>query len=101
MSQDELTEEEKAGLLGSVDARLQNDYDERFYADILNTRIPNVEDLSDRTRRAITKYIRSFWEEIKEELQGEDIDIIALTALTEVFLKGMSSLKRPGVNNAT
>lgn len=96
MSQDELTEEEKAGLLGYVDAINRNDYDERFYADIRDTRIPNMENLNDRTRRAIIKYIDSFWEETKKEFQGDDPDIIALTALTEVFLKGYELAKKTG-----
>jgi len=57
--EEKLTQREKAGLLGSVDNTNPEDYDRQFYEAMNETPVPHVEELDDRVRRAILRYIAS------------------------------------------
>ena len=54
---DELNDKEKAQLLGSVDGHAPDDYDRDFYEAMYRTAPLTPEDLDDRVRRAIFRFI--------------------------------------------
>ena len=88
MEKDELTLDEKATLLGNVDARSRADYDERFYNDLCAIDTPIMDKMEDRSRRAIIKYVLAMWKDYKEVSPEFDNDTKFLAALTEALLKG-------------
>lgn len=55
--EEKLTQQEKAELLGSVDHTNQDDYDRQFYEAMKETPVPHIEEIDDRVRRAILRYI--------------------------------------------
>ncbi len=59
MMEEELTQRDKAILLGNIDGRSRDDYDQHFY-EAMN-RIPplGIEEVDDRIRRAILQYIEA------------------------------------------
>jgi len=88
MEKDELTLDEKATLLGHVDARLCADYDDDFYNDLCSTNTPIIDEVNDRSRRAIVKYITAMWHDYKDVSTEFDDDTKFMAALTEALLKG-------------
>lgn len=54
---DELTQREKSALLGAVDGRELDDYDRDFYEAMYRTVPLRAEDIDDRIRRAIMRFI--------------------------------------------
>lgn len=57
----ELTRDEMQRLLALRDAQNLDDYDEEFYRLLTTEAIPGAEELDDRIRRAILKYISDWW----------------------------------------
>ena len=88
MEKDELTLDEKATLLGHVDVRLRADYDDDFYNDLCSTNIPILDEVNDRSRRAIIKYVTAMWHDYKDDSPEFDNDTKFLAALTEALIKG-------------
>jgi hypothetical protein len=53
----ELTQRDKAILLGNVDGRSLDDYDQQLYQMMWKVRPLGLEEIDDRARRAILQYI--------------------------------------------
>lgn len=62
-----LTRMEKTRLLVEVDRRKRDDYDKDFYDKLRKIEEPNVEEVDDRIRRALIRYIQ----EVESHFLGE------------------------------
>lgn len=58
MANEQLTDKEKAILIGSVDAKSRNDFNEEFYNLMKNTLPPAPDQIDDRIRRSISRFYR-------------------------------------------
>jgi len=89
MSQD-LTEEEKAQLIGIVDGRNWRDYDKEFYRQLISQEVPDHKDLDDGIRRALLLYVSKMVESIlqDESLDHSDLPNVMRTALLIGLIQG-------------
>ena len=100
MPKKKLTSEEKATLLAIVDSTCRDDYDEEFYELLLKPDVPKIEDLDDRIRRAITKFVSGYYENVMMYLlEDTSPDEAAIKAgLATCLLRGYKlgkELRRP------
>lgn len=86
MEQDPLTPDDRATLLAHIDGKSLDDYDERLYNALRNTSVLVLDEINDRSRRAICKYITVLWHEYDEYSQF-DSETKVFAALSEVFFK--------------
>ena len=100
MAEEELTRFEKAGLRAFKDSRKRGEYDKQFYELLWATEIPQMLELDEQIRRAITKFITEAWDRHLEigRTQNIDEDSNAQSAMTIALLKGYElgrKLRRP------
>lgn len=90
MAEDELTGSEKAALLAHVDLLNPDDYDKEFYEALKSIKFPGPDNVDDRLRRAIKKFVtEDFTETIGGLLAIEDRPIPAILAIiTSCLLRG-------------
>lgn len=75
MTDHKLTPEDKAELLGIMDADKHDEYDEEFFR-LLKLQSPlDAEDIDDRIRRAILKYTSEFADRLLKTRPPEDLDL--------------------------
>lgn len=63
---EELSIEEKAGLLARHDRSKQDDYDKNLFDALMALREPGIDSIEDKARRAILLYIRVMQDEMPE-----------------------------------
>lgn len=100
MSEEELTLEDKAMLLASMDKRKRSDYDREIYQRLKAQNLISPEEIDGKIRRAIVRFVKEEWALLYGigKDNGLDIDSIVGGALTDFLLIGYEvgrKLKRP------
>ena len=100
MSDNNLTSNEKSRLVSMMDHKQATEYDEALYTLLTQASGPFPHEVDDRTRRAISKYVRGAWSHLKDqgERDGCSADEIAMGAMTEILFIGHESgrlMQRP------
>jgi len=100
MNKSELTPSEKTTLLSSLDHHQPSSYDESLYQVLKQAEPPFPHEVDDPIRRAISKYIRESWDELRSlgVRDGNGIDATAMGAMTEMLFIGYGlgrSLQKP------
>ena len=90
MAEDKLTGAEKAALLAHVDLLNPDDYDKEFYEALKSVEFPGPDNVDDRLRRAIKKFVaEDFTETIGRLLATGEPPIPAIMAIiTSCLLRG-------------
>lgn len=104
MANGDLTKLEMAGLTAFKDSRQSDDYDTEFYQLLLAIAPPDILEMDERIRRAITKYIKEAWEEhlVGCFAEGLDEGCTGRAAMNISFLIGYElgrELQRPLTSN--
>lgn len=100
MVEGNLSDREKAGLLGFDDSRKMDDYDMEFYELLWATKPPKPMEMDDRIRRAIVRFVTNAWDQHLQacSAQSLDEDTTGRSAMNIAFLKGYElgrKLQRP------
>ena len=90
MSDNSLSNLEKARVISVMDHVQTDDFDGMLYALLTKAEPPYPHEVNDRTRRAISKYVMGAWPHLKSQgdRDGCSIDEIAMGAMTETLLIG-------------
>jgi len=90
MSENNLTPNEKAGLLAIKDKFSCNSLDAKFYKLLETLDVPDITDLNEGVRKAIAKFIPEYWDRLQRELltTGFYDYTVIISAMTLALLKG-------------
>lgn len=102
----ELTNSEKVTLVATLDAHNREDLDHEFFLELLSCNIPSPDEMDDRIRRAIQKFIDILTASMKKDSPPlEETTVIVIKAgLTQSLLVGYElgrKLRRPLTANET
>ena len=96
MAEGELTSEEKAILLGTVDGKRMDDFNEEFLNLMVETQPLKIEEVNDRIRRSIYKFISTVEneEEISLLLSDDNPTSLVQAKITVAWLHGYMVARR-------